>query len=76
MPLYRTACFGDAPGVTLDARVEAVTPTDAADKSVKAHLPGRRIRATRGASINGMHYFAAYDAAEPCDEVIVTVKEL
>lgn len=76
MPLYKTACLGDAPGAVLDPAIEATTPTHAAELSVRAHLPGRRIRASRAASVNRMHYFAAFDAADPDDEVIVTVKEL
>lgn len=76
MPRYKTACFGATPPAVLDASIEAVTAADAADKAIKAHLPGRKCCAARGASINGMHYFAAVDRCDPDDQIIVTVKEL
>jgi hypothetical protein len=76
MPRYKTACFGEAPGVVLDASVEAVTPTAAAEASAKRWLPGRRVTATRGANINGMHYYTAADCADPQDVVIITAKEI
>lgn len=78
MPVYRTACFGLAPGCVLDAAIEALTPALAAERSLARHLPARRIVSPVAvATVNGMHYFAtvATVASAEDTELIVTAKE-